>query len=115
MSRFFSPRFSVRTLAIFVTLACAYFGAWEVTKKYGKESVQEPKLESDLNAFFISSPAPFLVVSDEWDPAVSRTYGNGRQPFVRRYYYWCFGLKGQLPIEANCPPSSVERFADPFL
>ena len=25
----FRPRFSVRTLAIFVTLVCAYFGAWE--------------------------------------------------------------------------------------
>jgi hypothetical protein len=27
------PRFSVRTLAIFVTLVCAYFGVWEATKK----------------------------------------------------------------------------------
>ena len=28
----FRPRFSVRTLAIFVTLVCAYFAAWEATK-----------------------------------------------------------------------------------
>jgi hypothetical protein len=27
----FRPRFTVRTLAIVVTLACAYFGAWEAT------------------------------------------------------------------------------------
>jgi hypothetical protein len=27
------PRFSIRTLAIVVTLVCAYFGAWEATKK----------------------------------------------------------------------------------
>lgn len=27
----FRPRFSLRTLAILVTLACAYFGAWEAT------------------------------------------------------------------------------------
>ena len=31
----FRPRFSLRTLAIVVTLVCAYFGAWEATKKYG--------------------------------------------------------------------------------
>ncbi len=27
------PRFSVRTLAIFVTLACAYFACWGPTKR----------------------------------------------------------------------------------
>ena len=34
------PRFSLRTLAILVTLACAYFGAWEATKQYGVPAVQ---------------------------------------------------------------------------
>ena len=31
----FRPRFSVRTLAIVVMLVCAYFSAWEATKRYG--------------------------------------------------------------------------------
>jgi hypothetical protein len=31
-------RFSVRTLAIVVTLVCAYLGAWEATKKWGVAS-----------------------------------------------------------------------------
>lgn len=29
------PRFTVRTLAIFVTLVCSYLGTWDVTKEYG--------------------------------------------------------------------------------
>ena len=32
--RIWRPRFSVRTLAIFVTLVCVYLGAWAATKKY---------------------------------------------------------------------------------
>jgi hypothetical protein len=42
------PRFSLRTLAILVTLVCAYFGAWEATKR---STTQYEK-----------SPAPFIVV-----------------------------------------------------
>ena len=34
----FRPRFSVRTLAIFVTLVCCYFAAWEATKRYDGRS-----------------------------------------------------------------------------
>ena len=29
----FRPRFSIRKLAILVALVCAYFGAWEATKR----------------------------------------------------------------------------------
>ncbi len=29
----FRPRFSVRTLVILVTLACVYFGIWDLTKR----------------------------------------------------------------------------------
>ena len=117
MARRFRPTFSVRTLAIFVTLACAYFGAWEATKKYGQPRLSETlvnRMASFSGSFFMRTPAPFLIAADEHDPAVSRLYGNKVEPYVRRYYFWFFGLIVQLPPETNCPSSALERFADPF-
>jgi hypothetical protein len=37
----FRLRFSVRTLAIVVTLACAYLAAWKATMKYGLSTPYE--------------------------------------------------------------------------
>ena len=42
------PRFSVRTLAIIVTLVCCYFGAWEATNRHG---VPKTQLESAYTKF----------------------------------------------------------------
>jgi hypothetical protein len=36
------PRFSIRAVMITVTLICAYFAAWDATKKYG---IEYPKFE----------------------------------------------------------------------
>jgi len=111
MPRRFHPRFSVRALAIFVTLVCAYFGAWEATKRYGTAS--DPELKT-LDSLFLQTPAPFLIVQDESDPAVKRAYGSRYHPYVRRYYLWFFGLTARLPIETNCPDSSRIWLTDPF-
>lgn len=51
------PRFSVRTLVILVTVVCAYFGAWEATKRYGVHSYRTPWSEF-LREY---SPMPFIV------------------------------------------------------
>lgn len=37
----FRPRFSIRTLIIFVTLVCCYLGLWEATKTWGVADVRE--------------------------------------------------------------------------
>ena len=89
----FRPRFSVRTLAIFVTLVCAYFGAWEATKRYGVVDERE------------TSPAPFVVV---WtDPGEARI--DGRRvatwtPRPARRYLWMYGMRMNMPFESEWTP-----------
>jgi hypothetical protein len=66
-------RFSLRSLAIVVTLICAYFAAWEATKRYGLRDVllgSSALLEGDWfekellvmqEAGDASVPMPFVV------------------------------------------------------
>lgn len=96
MARRFNFRFSVRTLAIFLTLVCVYFGAWEATKKYGIPQTEPPFVSSGLKPYgfagkvtimHANSPIPFIVKQCEYD-----FY------FVphRSYYFWFFGAKTML-------------------
>ena len=95
-------RFSVRTLAILVTLVCAYFGAWEATKRWGVRDValrKDPRLASDewfeneyldmaRSEGILSSPMPFVVSTEE-------VVGNGHMAWVtdkRVYCVWFFGV-----------------------
>ena len=86
----FRPRFTVRTLAIVVTLVCAYFATWEATKRYGAVFHAE------------RSPLPFFVIRDvaielptpPVDPRPSRYVPNYQR--VQRYYLWFFGGEIQL-------------------
>ena len=91
----FRPRFSVRTLAIFVTLVCAYFGAWEATKRFGvpKGNVGHRSL-GDAYAAVINawSPVPFLIICNETSP-----FDDDSQ----RYYLWLFGPTIKLPFESE--------------
>jgi hypothetical protein len=99
----FCPRFSVRTLAIVVTLVCVYFGAWEATKRYGINiDLDWPARRTVLNALgdstgppqirllwgYETSPAALIIVSDE---PISK----------RKYYLWLFGPRFKLPYESN--------------
>src|SRR5262245_14956452 len=59
------PRFSLRTLAIVMSLVCAYFGAWEATKRYGVPKT--PFYTDPVGVFSASSPLPFIVSQDEVD------------------------------------------------
>ena len=55
-------RFTIRTLAIVVTLVCTYFGAWEATRRYGnplldqssvRSYAQIPRFPSCRDCFFL--------------------------------------------------------------
>ena len=85
----FRPRFSVRTLAIFVTSVCVYFGAWEATKKYGLPVVLNDEAEQ------ADSPMP-LVIRE----VTSGFYLNAPYAIhhTSEYYLWLFGPKMKLPI-----------------
>lgn len=96
----FRPRFSIRTLAIFVTLVCAYFGVWEATKRYGVPETHPAALYENVplpNSWIVwggSSPMPFVVKEYE--------VGPGREGCCPTYYYlWLFGPKIKLPFESE--------------
>ena len=120
----FRPRFSIRTLAIVVTLVCAYFGAWEMTKGAavrqqrrcriysldGKEllptqamnfSEQQTKLLNENIAFSIvetsDSPAPCVIARNE----VMIFSAPVREPNRRTYHLWFFGHIVKLPFEST--------------
>src|SRR5688572_5312529 len=86
----FRPRFSIRTLAIVVTLVCAYFGAWEATKRHGISDMGADPLGE------VESPMPFIVRQDEIISTDSVKYAT-----PRRYYFWFFGAKIKLPYETT--------------
>jgi hypothetical protein len=89
----FSPRFSLRTLAIVVTLVCTYFAAWEATKRFGVEHVS--RLPADANEVVymaVASPAPFVVYRVEGDEPYAGLF--------KRYYAWFPGVSIALPWES---------------
>jgi hypothetical protein len=94
-------RFAVRTLAIFVTLVCAYFGAWEATKKYGVPSSFEFPPTHGVRA---SSPAPFVIRYDRLIfPSVKLTPSGlpDLDAIWKRSHVslWLFGPEIPLPFE----------------
>jgi hypothetical protein len=96
----FRPRFSVRTLVIFVTLVCVYFGVWEATKRYGVPST--PKLIDSESEMIVhaGSPMPLVVWQDETENGF---ISINRSVFVnprRRFYLWLFGVRITLPFES---------------
>jgi hypothetical protein len=92
----FRPRFSVRTLAIVVTLVCAYFAAWEATKEYGIGLPTPWDYSSH-------SPIPLLIVEDDASDMSYAVSANNtlRTSGPRRYYIWLFGPRIKLPFEST--------------
>lgn len=84
MAKRWRPRFSVRTLLIFVSLACIYFGCWELTKRQGCGQLP--------NA---SSPMPLIIRSDDYRTSgVNMGMVTARVHWpCRNYYLWLFGPK----------------------
>ena len=110
----FRPRFSVRTLAIVVTLVCLYFGAWDLTKRRGipDQTVEMPGYivhqpttgrlihikDSGVAAVVTAgSPAPFAIWTEEL--LVDEKTGNIKH--VRRHYVWLLGPMIKLPVESE--------------
>ncbi len=88
MRRWWRVRFSLRSLCIFFTLICLYFGCWEITKEWVVDDLmKDPSLHCE-------SPAPYLVVLDEVDYTTYR--------YVRRSHLCCFGLMAKLPFTRPC-------------
>jgi hypothetical protein len=100
------PRFTIRTLAIVVTLVCAYLACWMPTRReaarIGSPENPTPWFNSDAgractiidNAY---SPVPFGVSQVEWEPEASTKV-------KRQYYLWFFGHKRPLPLWTNYAP-----------
>jgi hypothetical protein len=92
------PRFSVRTLAIFISLVCAYLGAWEATKKWGVRDVEQLAIKDMIvskgsgwsgKPYSITCPAPFIVgLTQQWTYEAPYWH-RGIQ--VRRHFIWAFG------------------------
>src|SRR5262245_23265786 len=113
----FRPRCSLRTLAIGVTLVCAYFGAWEATKRYGipnslrtvEEAFHESSQEiSYTRVISARSPLPLIICQEESSVEGLRSNSDsiGRQLMWehyigRQYYLWLFGPKFKLPYEPD--------------
>jgi hypothetical protein len=85
----FRPRFTLRTLAIVTTMVCAFFGAWEATKRYGVRNMQ---LGSVSILGHADSPFPLIVRRCEAIRETQLEYG---------YYLWLFGPKFRLPFESD--------------
>lgn len=85
----FRPRFTVRSLAIFVTFVCVYLGAWEATKRYG--------LPNGMEA---TSPFPLIVVQTEFVeiPRVRLADPYSDYLLTKQVYLWLFGPKIKLPV-----------------
>ncbi len=81
-----------------MTLVCAYFGAWEVTKRYGvPRKIHRPRPDGPTTFTFGSdcSPMPLVVQYDELNR--------------RCYYLWLFGPKIKLPFESKVTPEDGLR------
>jgi hypothetical protein len=112
--RWWRPRFSVRTLAILITLVCAYFGLLDATKKFGVPNLHpltdpirpDPRTNSvraEPRIVATDAPLPLIVRCDErreglaWAPVTHKPMTIVTRN--RCYYVWLFGPMIKLPFE----------------
>jgi hypothetical protein len=93
-------RFSLRTLAIFVTLVCAYFAAWDATERYGlpitptPANKQLPELDQTVTMIYgRSCPLPLIICQWECERTCFLSAGN-RQFIDTSTYHLCLWLFG---------------------
>ena len=90
------PRFSLRTLVIFMTLVCVYFGAWETTKRFGipdvTKFVETHDREFSPKVLEANSALPCWVRvrqrREASDPSSKTSWAFN---FYRSDYLWMFG------------------------
>ena len=111
----FRLRFSIRTLAIFVTLACVYFGTWELTKRHGVNRLEKSLSESG-NGYVPGgaySPAPLIICTVEYDfKMLNQVMIANGSIGRRRNYVWFFGRIMKLPGESIYSGSREDYFAE---
>jgi hypothetical protein len=104
--RIWPPRFSIRTLLIFVTLICVYIAAWELTKRYGVSQLLGQNLPSTISIgpadLSPTSPIPFVVARYEYTivprpPRFPRDNDFRYDP-EKRYYLWVYRSVVPLPF-----------------
>src|SRR5687768_10082779 len=88
------PKYSVRALAIFITIACIYLGFWDVTKRFGIPAVENYEKETygRYKDWDRISPGPFLVRVDVYFPLINPDDGSVVQKgecSEKVYYVWC--------------------------
>src|SRR5689334_9886166 len=96
------PRFSVRTLAIVVTLACVYFGLWTLTQR---EAARQYSIAVDKTTRFFDDENSTLAIMNSRSPLpllISRDEVRFERPglYPRCYYLWLFGPMVKLPLES---------------
>lgn len=108
------PRFSLRTLAIVVTLVCAYFGAWglvkdrvlsnlrkaEMSRGRQKEERQGVNYKLETQLIDIQARIPFLLERSIREYHFHPTFRYSTIG-MRRYYVWILGSEFKLPYETQ--------------
>jgi hypothetical protein len=92
------PRFSVRTLAVVVTLVCAYAACWGPTKRVGVSAAHNahssPDILVGLGIETTMVVSPFVIaITDSGHDAVGQHHES------TAYYFWFFGYVAKLPYE----------------
>lgn len=118
-------KFSVRTLAIFVTFVCAYFGAWEMTKRYastnhkaytvdgrGNVSASDGRLPATVGQVTaiikeVRIPAPFFIIQDEIVYDFSDRQAGIVESGRTLYFFWLLGPKVKLPYQSTFESHSL--------
>jgi hypothetical protein len=93
----FRPRFSVRALAIFVTLVCIYFGTWELTRQKAESENWSLRVGKYSSSDEYSSPLPLIL--SRHDTGISYVGGKLLAKWTSHgthYYLWLFGPKFKL-------------------
>ena len=125
------PRWSVRTLAVVVTLVCAYFGSWPWLESQALRDVdgaatracntyfernettfsQMGVIYSGFQTMLPDSTAPYVVCVHE--ATLHKASGTWR--WRRRYYAWMFGPTLRLPFTETLPnmPTASQRYYHP--
>ncbi len=89
-------RFSFRTMLIFVTLFCVYFGCWPATKSQGSKDVAA-YVWGPNSGLSVDPIAPFLLKNEvlEIHP---KPNGLQKIAFESTYYLWCLGFVAEVPF-----------------
>lgn len=112
-SRWWRPRFSLRTLGILFTLVCLYFGCWAATKRAGVQSIEQLLDDEFQPSSETTSPWPFVVSAQVNDLDYHLEGIIFLRPLERRHYFWLPGVAQRLPSSfTNFVQKCEERWYD---